>query len=115
MSAPSEFDLVAFVRAVVDERLEATLASPAPDPREWFSVAEAAEYLHVSKRTVERWIKRGELRSSLVVEGRRLIRREWLNEFAAAREDVAPATPPRRRGSRVRGASHVLGGQHEAG
>jgi excisionase family DNA binding protein len=102
--------LVELIRAIVREELAAAPAS-APPPQEWFSVKEAAEYLRISKRMLERLVASGEVRSTTAGR-RRIVRREWLDEYAAAGEEVAPTTPPRRRGTTVRSANHSLGGQH---
>jgi len=85
--------LADLMRAIVDERLAAL---DAPPEREWLTRDEAADHLRLSERTLDRLVARGEVRSALI-EGRRIFRREWLDEFAAAREEVAPTTPPRRR------------------
>jgi excisionase family DNA binding protein len=89
--------------AILDAMHEEMAADAKPQQaREWLAVAEAADYLGLSRRTLERILAAGELRSALV-ESRRIIRREWLDEYVAAREDVAPTTPPRRHPSRVSG------------
>lgn len=66
----------------------------------WLSLDEAAEYLRVNRRTVERLVARGRVRSTTLGR-RRLLHRDELDSWAAAAtgEDVAPATPPRRRGA----------------
>ena len=98
--------------AILDALREQIAAVSQPQPqREWLTLAEAAEYLPVSQRTLERLVASGELRSARV-ERRRFIRREWLDSYAAAGEDVAPTPPPRRRASRARNPNHVSGGQH---
>lgn len=102
-----------WLREIVREEIAAVVVTQPQTV--WMTVAEASEYLRVSQRTLERLLAAGEVRST-VVERRRIIRREWLDEYAAAGEDVAPTTPPRRRRRTVRGANHALpGGQHEAG
>jgi excisionase family DNA binding protein len=51
----------------------------------WFSIAGAAVYCSTSKRTIEMWIKEEGLRISRV-RGKRLIRKEWLDDFLKAYE-----------------------------
>lgn len=85
-----------FVRAVVREELSQAETVSAPPAQAWFTVEEAAAYLRVSKRTLERLVASGEVRSS-TTERRRIIRCAWLDEFAAAREEAEPTTSPRRR------------------
>jgi excisionase family DNA binding protein len=92
-------DLVEAIDQLVEERVRATLealASNGGSP--WLSLDEAAEYLRVSPRTLERQLARGRVRSSGIGR-RRLLHRDDLDELAkaATREDVAPTTPPRRR------------------
>jgi excisionase family DNA binding protein len=64
----------------------------------WLGIDEAAAYLRVSERTLERRIKKGHLRSTTIGR-RRLLHRDDLDALAkaAAGEGVAPTTPPRRR------------------
>jgi excisionase family DNA binding protein len=64
----------------------------------WLSIADAAVYLGVSERTIERAIARGRLRSS-TIGSRRLLHRDDLDAFVRATtgEEVAPTTPSRRR------------------
>ena len=84
-----------------DELRELLAAEPggamAP-PSAWLSVAEAAEHLRVSERTLQRMAARGRVRSSTIGR-RRLYHRDDLDALAraAAGEGVAPTTPPRRR------------------
>jgi excisionase family DNA binding protein len=68
-----------------------TVASP------WLPVCDAAAYLGVSERTLERALARGRLRSSMVGR-RRLLHRDDLDAFVrrAAGEETAPTAPPRR-------------------
>ena len=61
----------------------------------WLSLAEAAEYLRVSERQLQRLVARGKVRSSTIGR-RRLLHRDDLDQ-AAAREETAPTAPPRRR------------------
>jgi excisionase family DNA binding protein len=72
-------ELVAAIERLVDERLEAKLAelgtgSSSP----WLSISDAAAYLGVSERTIERHLKAGRLRSSYVGR-RRLLRQDDLD------------------------------------
>jgi excisionase family DNA binding protein len=64
----------------------------------WLTIDEAADYLRTSKRTLERAIVDGRLRSETLGR-RRILNRDDLDAFARAAtgEDVAPTTPPRRR------------------
>ena len=82
---------------LVDERV-AALAGPTDQSTPWLSIAEAADYLRVSERTIERWIAE---RTSPLDDDRpaTLLHRDDLDAVAraAAGEDVAPTTPPRRR------------------
>jgi excisionase family DNA binding protein len=63
----------------------------------WLSLAEAAKYLSVSARTLQRLASRGRIRSTTLGR-RRLFHRDELDRLAAAGEGVAPTTPPHRRG-----------------
>ena len=67
-----------------------------PNGSPWLSMAEAAEYLRVSKRQVQRLVSDDRVRSSFVGR-RRLLHRDDLDK-AATGEDVAPTTSPHRRG-----------------
>jgi excisionase family DNA binding protein len=102
-----EAALEEFVRAVVREELAAAAPEPAPPAQEWFTVGEAADYLRFSRRTLERLVAGGEVRSSTV--GRcRIVGREWLDEYATAREEAEPTASPRRRESlQDNGGSHA--------
>jgi excisionase family DNA binding protein len=51
----------------------------------WFSIAGASAYCSTSKRTVEMWIKEEGLRISRV-RGKRLIKKEFLDEFLEKHE-----------------------------
>lgn len=64
----------------------------------WLSIDEAADYLRISRRQLERYVKDRRVRSSTLGR-RRILHRDDLDAFAraATREDVTPATPPRRR------------------
>ncbi len=97
-------DLVDAIERLVDERLQAAL-----DGREqtvngspWLSQSEAAEYLRISERTLQRHVRRERIRPSTSL-GRPLFHRDQLDALAhaATGEDVAPTTPPRRRSQSV--------------
>jgi excisionase family DNA binding protein len=91
LSAEARDELRAFVAAAVADAL-ADREGPAGSP--WLSLEEAAEYLRVSERTLERAIARGRL-DSTTIGRRRLVRREDLDELGNGGGE-APATPPRR-------------------
>jgi excisionase family DNA binding protein len=76
----------------VQERLQLFTGVSSSSP--WLSVDEAAEYLGVSSRSIERMIAKKRLRSHPVGR-RRLLHRDELDK-AATGEDVAPTTPARR-------------------
>ena len=59
---------------------------PEIDPCEALTVRETAALLHVSRPTVEKYVRRGELRSLLIGRCRR-IRRADLEAFLASRAD----------------------------
>ena len=93
-------ELVDALEQLVEEQLRKRLENhenEAASP--WMSVQEAADYLRISPRHLERSIRKGRL-SSTTLGRRRLLHRDDLNQFAraATREDVTPATPSRRRG-----------------
>ena len=91
--------LVEAIERCVDERVRAALAEhrDRSDPP-WLTIAEAADYLRVSERTVDRLVARRRLRSSTIGR-RRLVSRDDLDAYmrATTGEEVAPTTPPRRR------------------
>lgn len=89
-------DVVAALEELVAESVAAALAEAQPSGGSLLSVDGAAEYLGISPRTLERRIANGEVRS-VTFGRRRLLRRDDLDRFAAAREDATPATSPRRR------------------
>jgi len=51
----------------------------------WFDISRTAVYCSTSKRTIEMWIKEEGLRISRV-RGKRLIKKEWLDEFLKQHE-----------------------------
>ena len=91
------------VERLVDERLDLRLeefaAGASANGSPWLSISEAAEYMRVSERKVQRVISSGRLRSTTLGR-RRLLHRDDLDAFMSATtgEVVAPTTPPRRRG-----------------
>jgi excisionase family DNA binding protein len=93
-------DLVEAIEQLVEERVREQLeAAGTPSTSSpWLSLEEAGDYLRVSTRSLERRIAKRRIRSTTVGR-RRLLHRDDLDEFAkaATREDVTPATPPRRR------------------
>ncbi len=89
-------EVVAALVQLVDERVAAASAS-ADGGSPWLSLDEAAAYLRLSQRTLERRIAKGRVRSTTVGR-RRLLHRDDLDALAATGEEVAPATPSRRRG-----------------
>jgi excisionase family DNA binding protein len=69
-----------------------------PEVSPWLGIDEAAEYLRVSSRTLERRVKAGRVRSTTIGR-RRLLHRADLDRLArmATGEETAPTAPPRRR------------------
>jgi excisionase family DNA binding protein len=51
----------------------------------WFDIRGASEYCSTGKRTVEMWIKEEGLRVTRV-RGKRLIKREWIDQFLKQHE-----------------------------
>ncbi len=51
----------------------------------WFDIAGAAAWCSTGKRTVEMWIKEEGLRVTRI-RGKRLIRKQWLDQFLQAHE-----------------------------
>jgi excisionase family DNA binding protein len=51
----------------------------------WLDIAALSKYCCTSPRTIEMWIKERGLRYSRV-RGKRLVKREWLDEFLEAHE-----------------------------
>lgn len=78
------------VAEIVLEQLGETKGFSSP----WLSLAEAAHYLRVSERQLQRLLARGKVRSTTIGR-RRLLHRDDLDEMATG-EDVAPTTPSRR-------------------
>lgn len=94
-------ELVEAIEQLVEERVREQLeelpgaASSSP----WLSLDEAADYLRVSPRTLERRIKRGRIRSTTIGR-RRLLHRDDLDELAEKRRRgrrQRQTAPPRRR------------------
>jgi excisionase family DNA binding protein len=93
--APEIVDaLEAFVLELVTEQGNGTSEAESP----WMGIDEAADYLRVSSRTVERRVKAGRVRSTTIGR-RRLLHRDDLDRLAkmATGEETAPTAPPRRR------------------
>jgi excisionase family DNA binding protein len=89
-------DVVSAIEASIDRRVNDALSELGNASSPWFTVTEAAEYLRVSDRTIERLVARGKL-PSYAIGRRRLFHRDALDAVATAGEDVAPTTSPRRR------------------
>jgi excisionase family DNA binding protein len=75
-------DVLDALEDLVAERL-ASIAPAAEQRSPWFALDEAAEYLRVSDRTLERLIRRGRLPSTTVGR-RRLVHRDALDALARA-------------------------------
>jgi excisionase family DNA binding protein len=95
VSAPPVNDLVAWLDEQIRAKVREEIASLEPVQPEWRTVPEAADYLRVSRRTLERLVANGDVRSS-VVGGRRIVRRAWLDQYATAREEFANRSANRR-------------------
>jgi excisionase family DNA binding protein len=92
-------DVVEAIDQLIAERVRAELEGMAAgNGSPWLALDEAAAYLRVSERTLERMIARSRVRSSTVGR-RRLVHRDELDALvrAATGEDVAPTTPSRHR------------------
>lgn len=81
-------ELVDAIEQLVAEGVAVALQSEQSTGSPWLSLDEAAEYLRVSQRTLERRIARGSVRSSPIGR-RRLIHRDDLDALArtATREE----------------------------
>ncbi len=91
-------ELVAAIEQLVDERVQAALDERmqiAVNGTPWLSLSEAASYMRVSERTIQRQVRRKRIRPYTGL-GRPLFHRDELVK-AATGEDVAPTTSPRRR------------------
>lgn len=90
--------LAAALERLVDERVEAALAErDAGNGSPWLTLDEAAEYLRVSPRTLDRLLERGRIRTSAIGR-RRLVHRDELEAYMrTATGEVTPVTQPRRR------------------
>jgi excisionase family DNA binding protein len=88
-------EIVGALLELMDEKVAAA-AAVTDGTSPWLSIPEAAAYLRMSERTVERLVARGRVRSTTVGR-RRLFHRDDLDALAATGEDVAPTTPSRRR------------------
>ena len=53
----------------------------------WYDISAASAYCCTGKRTIETWIKEKSLRVSRI-RGKRLIKRQWLDEFLEAHEQT---------------------------
>jgi excisionase family DNA binding protein len=85
--------LIDAIEELVAERVAEELAAVSVNGSSpWLTLDEAAEYLRVSARTLERSIAVGRLRSSTIGR-RRLLHRDDLERFAAAGEETAPTVP----------------------
>lgn len=82
---------------LIAERVRAELAGAQESDTPWLSLAEAADYLGVSTRTLERMIERRKLRTSTVGR-RRLIHRHDLDRLATGGggDSANRSTPPAR-------------------
>ena len=90
-------DVVAALEELVAEHVaEATAAAGNGDRSPWLSVRDAANYLGVSERTLNREIARGRVRSETVGRRRILHRAELDNYVKSGGGGVARTAPPRR-------------------
>jgi excisionase family DNA binding protein len=86
------------VDELVRERVAAEVAAMTPASTPWLSIREAATYIGVSERTLERDLRNGRLRSS-VVGRRRLLHRDDLDAYVrgdGGGRSANHATPPPR-------------------
>ena len=72
-------EVVAAIEALIDERAGRTELDDIASP--WLTMAEAADYLHISTRTVERRREAGSLRA-VYCDRHWLTHREWLDDYA---------------------------------
>jgi excisionase family DNA binding protein len=70
-------EVVAAIEALVDER---SVAAEPQHSSSWLTMREAADYLRVSQRTVERRREDGRLRAEYC-DGHWLTRPEWLDDY----------------------------------
>lgn len=56
------------------ENLSDLKASSAPAPKRMLTVAESARYLHITRQTLNAWIRRGYVSPRVQPSGRRMIR-----------------------------------------
>jgi excisionase family DNA binding protein len=95
-------EFVDAIERLVDERVELRLREPGPgvsrNDSPWLSISEAAAYMRVSERKLQRVIASGGLRSTTLGR-RRLLHRDDLDAFIESDGGggIAPTTPPRRR------------------
>ncbi len=54
----------------------------------WYDITSASAYCCTGKRTIETWIKEKGLRVSRI-RGKRLIRKEWLDQFLEDHEQAS--------------------------
>ena len=54
----------------------------------WYDISAASRYCCTGKRTIEIWIKERGLRISRIRGGKRLIKKEWLDQFLEAHEAI---------------------------
>jgi excisionase family DNA binding protein len=93
-------DIVEAIEQLIEEKVRAAVAAIIDGTDSpWLILSEAANYMRVSERQVQRLVRRGCIRPSDAT-GRRVFHRGDLDAFmrATTGEDVAPTTPPRRRG-----------------
>jgi excisionase family DNA binding protein len=91
-------DVLAALEELVSERVAAAVATMPNGGSPWLALDEAAAYLRVSERTLERLISKQRIRSTTLGR-RRLLHRDDLDQYARSSDGggEAPATPPRRR------------------
>jgi excisionase family DNA binding protein len=101
-------DVLAAIDRLVDERLAAALVAHGNGANDtpWYTLEEAADYMRISERTLERLVSDGRIRTHTIGR-RRIAHRDVLDAYlrATTGEDVTPATPPRRRRLRSLDAS----------